>query len=462
MVMIYIAMVFMGLVNIYASLYDQSGVSMFDISTRSGMQFIWIGVSLFISIVILLVDSKYLHMLSYPIYIFLLLVLVSVLFLGREINGAKSWLILGPIALQPAEFMKFATALVVARYMSSYKFEINSLQSMLRLMLIFALPMLIILLQNDTGSALVYFAFVAVLYREGFSGWWYVSGVIFIVAFVFSFILEPIALVVIILLLCLLCEGLISGLWREKIIYAAAIAMSSLLIYALFYVLNVEASSETIVASLVILSMPVLGIYAYKNGRYDIFIFMGFFIVAYGVVMASDYMFNDLLQVHQQKRILDLLGIESDLRGWGYNVNQSKIAIGSGGFWGKGFLEGTQTKFNFVPEQSTDFIFCTVGEEWGFVGSMVVVALFAIMIIKLTIMGERQREPFGRIYCYSVAAIITMHVLINIGMTIGILPVIGIPLPFFSYGGSSMISFTVLLFAAIKLDASKHDNSIPS
>ncbi|MFI3266019.1 MAG: rod shape-determining protein RodA [Rikenellaceae bacterium] len=458
-VFIYLAMVTMGWINIYASLYDDTNLSIFDLSLRSGMQFIWIAFSVALATVIMLLDCKYFHIFAYPIYTILLLVLISVLFMGREINGAKSWLILGPIALQPAEFMKFATALVVARYMSSYGFDIKSLKSLLGLGVIFILPMGIILLQNDTGSALVYFAFAAVLYREGISGWWYVVGVLLIATFVLSFVLQPIVLIILLILACTICEGVLSRSWNMNTRYLAALAMSSIIIYVGCSMMRLDPAPENILATVTLLSLPLVGVYAYKINRPVILLFIAFFVVAYGVVLASDYVFDNMLQVHQQKRILNLLGLESDPRGWGYNVNQSKIAIGSGGLLGKGFLQGTQTKFNFVPEQSTDFIFCTVGEEWGFIGSLVVLALFAVLIIKLMIMGERQREPFGRIYCYSVAAIFSMHVLINIGMTIGLLPVIGIPLPFFSYGGSSMISFTVLLFVALRLDAAKlgHD-----
>lgn len=454
-VLIYLAMIFMGWINIYASLFDDTDLSIFSLAQRSGMQFMWMLVSGALAVTIMLLDRKYFHILSYPIYCALLLVLISVLFMGREVNGAKSWLILGPIALQPAEFMKFATAMAVARYMSSFGFDIKTYKSIIGLGIILLLPMAIILLQNDTGSALVYFAFVAVFYREGISGWWYLGAATIVAIFVLSFLVEPLVLVILLLLVCVLSEGLINKRWRANAQYLAAILMSFLLLNGLLAAFGSQAPSYITLAAVTIASTPILGVYAFRNGRTNILFIMGFFVLAFIVMLASSYVFENVLQVHQQKRILDLLGIESDLRGWGYNVNQSKIAIGSGGMTGKGFLQGTQTKFNFVPEQSTDFIFCTVGEEWGFVGSLVVLALFAVLIIKLSIMGERQKESFGRIYCYSVAAIFAMHVIINIGMTVGLLPVIGIPLPFFSYGGSSLISFTVLLFVALRLDATK-------
>ncbi len=454
-ILIYLAMIFIGWINIYASLYDNTGQSIFSLSSRSGMQFIWMIFSIGLATTIMLLDRKVFHLYSYPIYIFLLLVLVSVLFMGREINGAKSWLILGPIALQPAEFMKFATALVVARYMSAYDFDINSYKSLAGLAVLLIIPMSIILLQNDTGSALVYLAFAAVFYREGISGWWYVCAVMLVFVFILTFLFEPLVLTIILILICVLGEGFISREWQSRTQYLAALTLGSLMFYLIFNVCGLNLAADNILACLTLVSLPAIALYAYKNNYKYMLIFIAFFVVAYVVMVASEYVFDNVMQIHQQKRILDLLGIESDTRGWGYNVNQSKIAIGSGGLLGKGFLEGTQTKFNFVPEQSTDFIFCTVGEEWGFFGSIIVVSLFATLIIKLMRIGERQGEAFGRIYCYSVAAIFTMHVLINIGMTIGLLPVIGIPLPFFSYGGSSMISFTVLLFVALRLDASK-------
>ena len=456
-ILVYTVLVLMGWVNIYAAVYDEAHSSIFDISQRYGMQLIWIGVSAFIAISILLIDDKYYHILAYPLYWFSILVLIGVLLFGKEVNGAKSWL----FGIQPSEFVKFTTALALARYMSSYSFDIRNLKHLLHVAILLGLPVLIVMLQNDTGSALVFGSFLFMLYREGFNGWVYVALIMIISLFIFSFLLEPTALLIVLILVCVVGEGMTNGNWKSKAIYLAGLALGSTLIYTVCQLLlSIDISWYLSILIAATLSIGVVILYAYRYKINNILTFILLFFGSLGFTYTVDYVFNNVLQIHQQKRILDLLGLESDLSHWGYNVNQSKIAIGSGGFSGKGFLEGTQTKFNFVPEQSTDFIFCTVGEEWGFIGSAIVIILFVILILRLIRMGERQQEPFGRIYCYCVASVFLFHITINIGMTIGIMPVIGIPLPFFSYGGSSLIAFTILLFVAIKLDASKH-NELP-
>ena len=456
-ILVYTVLVLMGWVNIYAAVYDEAHSSIFDISQRYGMQLIWIGVSAFIAISILLIDDKYYHILAYPLYWFSILVLIGVLLFGKEVNGAKSWL----FGIQPSEFVKFTTALALARYMSSYSFDIRNLKHLLHVAILLGLPVLIVMLQNDTGSALVFGSFLFMLYREGFNGWVYIALIMIISLFIFSFLLEPTALLIVLILVCVVGEGMTNGNWRSKAIYLAGLALGSTLIYTVCQLLlSIDISWYLSILIATTLSIGVVILYAYRYKINNILTFILLFFGSLGFTYTVDYVFNNVLQIHQQKRILDLLGLESDLSHWGYNVNQSKIAIGSGGFTGKGFLEGTQTKFNFVPEQSTDFIFCTVGEEWGFIGSAIVIILFVILILRLIRMGVRQQEPFGRIYCYCVASVFLFHITINIGMTIGIMPVIGIPLPFFSYGGSSLIAFTILLFVAIKLDASKH-NELP-
>lgn len=456
-VLAYVLLVLMGWLNIYAAVYDDAHASIFDVGQRYGMQLVWIGASAFIAVSILLIDDKYYHVLAYPLYWIMILVLVGVLLFGKEVNGAKAWIMLGPVAIQPTEFAKFTTALALARYMSSYTFDIRKPGDLLRAGMIVGLPVLIVILQNDTGSALVYGSFLFMFYREGFNGWVYVALIMIISLFVFSFLLEPVTLLIVLILVCAIGEGVSNGNWKSKVTYLAGLALGSILLYLLFNaVLRIGMSWHTAILIAAVLSVGAVVAYAYRYKIHNILTFTLLFFGSLGFTYTIDYAFQHL-QIHQQKRILDLLGLESDLKGWGYNVNQSKIAIGSGGFSGKGFLEGTQTKFNFVPEQSTDFIFCTVGEEWGFLGSAVIVVLFTVLILRIIRMGERQMEPFGRIYCYCVASIFLFHVAVNIGMTIGIMPVIGIPLPFFSYGGSSLIAFTILLFVAIKLDASKHE-----
>ncbi len=457
-ILIYAALVLMGWLNIYAAVYDEAHASIFDMGQRYGMQLVWIGVSVFLAVSILLIDDKYYHMLSYPFYWIMILVLLGVLFFGKEVNGAKAWIMIGPVAFQPTELAKFTTSLALARYMSAYSFDIHNFRNMFRVFLILLLPVAVILLQNDTGSALVYGSFLFMLYREGFNGWIYVALFMVISLFIFSFLLEPAALLVLMVIACTVAEGLTNGLWRDKLIYLSGVLLGALLLHvgpALLLGTGISFYVSLLIS--VVISLAAVFFYAYRYKLRNVFMFVLLFFGSLAFTQVVDYAFDNILQTHQQKRILDLLGLESDLKGWGYNVNQSKIAIGSGGFSGKGFLEGTQTKFNFVPEQSTDFIFCTVGEEWGFLGSALVVILFAVLIVRLIRMGERQKESFGRVYCYCAASIFLFHVLVNIGMTIGIMPVIGIPLPFFSYGGSSLISFTILLFVAIRLDMSKQE-----
>ncbi|MDR2936525.1 MAG: rod shape-determining protein RodA [Rikenellaceae bacterium] len=458
MVAIYAALVLTGLLNIYAAVYDPEHSSIFDMDQSYGKQLMWIGISAFLAISVLLIDDKYYHVFAYPLYWLSILFLLGVFVFGKEVNGARAWYEFGSVRVQPTEFVKVTASLALARCMSSYAFNIHSLKSLLNVGLILGIPVAVIILQNDTGSALVYVSFFFMLYREGFNRWLYITVFLLLLLFVLSFLVEPVPLLVILVLICVIGEGLTNGRWKTKIIYLAGVALGALGGYFGTLALGRPMSADVAVIAAVAVSLIFVVTYAYRQRLRNVWFFVLLFFGSLAFTQTIDYVFDNVLQVHQQKRILDLLGLESDLKGWGYNVNQSKIAIGSGGFTGKGFLEGTQTKYNFVPEQSTDFIFCTVGEEWGFVGSTVVVVLFGMLILKLIAMGERQQEAFGRIYCYCAAGIFLFHVAINIGMTIGLMPVIGIPLPFFSYGGSSLIAFTLLLFIAIKLDTSKKDH----
>lgn len=452
-ILVFVALVFIGWLNIYAAVYNEALSGGFDLSSRYGMQLIWIGISAVVAMVILLIDDIYYHLLAYPFYGLMMVVLVLTLFVGKEVNGAKSWLALGPIAVQPAEFMKLATALALARVMSEYNFSLSRPKDLVTVALLLLVPIGVILLQNDMGSALVYCSFLVVLYREGLNPWVYYALFLVVGLFVGSFLLSDVALLLILIVLFVVSQLPSNKNPRESVVWVAAVGLLSLVIYGVSWTAEwgVDYHHSLLAASLVML-LPAL-LYAYRHKLSTIYLFAIMFVGSLAFLGVVDYVFNDVLQLHQQKRILDLLGLESDLRGWGYNVHQSKIAIGSGGFFGKGFLEGTQTKYDFIPEQSTDFIFCTVGEEWGFVGSIVVLALFATLIVRLMKMGERQQEPFRRVYCYGVAGIFLFHVIINIGMTIGLMPVIGIPLPMFSYGGSSLLAFTVLFFIAVRLDS---------
>jgi rod shape determining protein RodA len=400
-VWLYIILVLMGWVSVYSSVYDETHSSILDISQRYGKQMIWIIAGGVIAFIIMLIDAKVFNAFAYIIYGLSILVLLAVLSIGTEISGSRSWFQIGGVAIQPAEFAKFATCLALARYLSSYATDINVLRTKLISIIIIFIPAILILLQNDTGSAVVYVALILVMYREGLSGYFLISGVIVVVLFVMTLLINQ-------------------------------------------YIMTII--------------LTVLAVLLYYNNRFlrkKWWIILVIWLASVGVVYTVDYVFDNFLEEHQKTRINVLLGKESDPKGAGYNVNQSKIAIGSGGLIGKGFLQGTQTKYNFVPEQSTDFIFCTVGEEWGFIGSTIVVILFVFLLYRLVKMAERQRSDFSRIYGYGVISILFFHFVVNIGMTIGLVPVIGIPLPFFSYGGSSLWAFTILLFIFIKLDANR-------
>ena len=450
-ILVFVVLMLLGWMNIYAASAGEGESFSFD--SRYGMQMIWVVISMVVAGVILLVDDIYYHQFAYPFYLLMLLVLVATLFVGKEVNGAKSWLSLGPVAVQPAEFMKLATALALARFMSEYHFSLGRLKDLVGVGAILLVPIGVILAQNDMGSALVYCSFLIVLYREGLNSWIYYAIFLVVGLFVCSFLLSDVALLVGLIAVFVVVQALGNRNPKESAIYTAGVGALSLAIYGLALVAGWSLTYYGALLGASVVMLIVALAYAYRNKLANIYLFAAMFVGSLLFIGAIDFVFNDVLQLHQQKRILDLFGLESDLKGWGYNVNQSKIAIGSGGFFGKGFLQGTQTKYDFIPEQSTDFIFCTVGEEWGFVGAVVVLVLFATLIIRLMKMGERQNEPFRRVYCYGVAGIFLFHVIINVGMTIGLMPVIGIPLPMFSYGGSSLLAFTILFFIAVRLDS---------
>ncbi len=457
-ILIYLALVLLGWISIYAAVFNEDHANMFDMSQRYGSQIMWIGICCCLAIVILLIDVKYYYFFAYPIYGLMILVLLSVFVLGSESHGAKSWIQIGSFSIQPAEFGKFAVALVLAKYMSSYSFDIHNLRSLLGISILIGLPFLLVLFQNDTGSALVYSSFLFMLYREGLNKWVYVILFQVVLLFIASFLIEPVALIMLILMITLLAEGMTNGLWRSKFIYLSVLLIIMILLKLLSLLWSDGPLDGDVVVLISIgLTFPFIILYGYRYQLRNVVLFVVMFVSSIGYTLSVDYVFEHILQEHQQKRILDVLGLEEDLKHWGYNVNQSKIAIGSGGFSGKGFLQGTQTKYDFVPEQSTDFIYCTIGEEFGFLGSALVVFLFSALIFRLMRMGDRQRETFGRVYCYGAASIFFFHVVVNIGMTLGIFPVIGIPLPFFSYGGSSLVAFTILLFVALRLNLNNEE-----
>ncbi len=401
---IYLLLVFFGWLNIYSAVYNPSNHAIFDFSQRYGKQMIWIAASIVIALIIIIIAPKFFSQFSYAIYGFHILSLILVLLFGKEVAGSKSWFQIGSFAIQPAEFVKYATSLALAQYLSNLDVKVGNLKATIIAGVIIILPAFLILLQNDTGSALVYVSFIFVLYRRG------LSGNIFVIGLIFAFL-----------------------------------AVLTLLLQSLTY--------KLILLGVILLIISLSYLFMKKNLSNVLKLF-GIFAIIVAFVFSVDLGFSKL-QPHQQVRIKVLLNLKQDLRGAGYNVYQSKIAIGSGSISGKGFLNGTQTKFNFVPEQSTDFIFCTVGEEWGFIGSSLVVILFVILLIRIIYVAERQRSIFSQIYGYGVASVLFFHFTINIGMVLGILPVIGIPLPFFSYGGSSLWAFTILLFIFIRQDAER-------
>ena len=401
---LYLAIMLFGWLNIYAAGYNADHTSLFDFSVQHGKQFIWIAAALLLAVVIVFTEPRVFSNTAYPIYGIVMGLLILTLFLAVTVNGGKSWIDLGFFRFQPSEFAKFATALAVAKYLSAIGIDIRDMHTKVVAAALIVIPAALILLQHDTGSALVFVGFIFPLFREGLSGNFLIIGVAAIVLFVLSLLINKY-----ILLAILLAAGL----------------------FYLFVWLN-------------------------KRSLRDYWRVLGVLACCAMFIFSVDFIFNNVLEPHQRGRIDVLLGKTEDLQGSGYNVNQSKIAIGSGSFFGKGFLRGTLTKANFVPEQETDFIFCTVGEEWGFLGSSILVALFVVLLVRLVNMAERQRSPFARIYGYSVASILFIHLFVNVGMVLGLVPVIGIPLPFFSYGGSSLLAFTILLFIFIRQDAAKN------
>lgn len=403
LVLLYFLMVGLGWLNVYAAVYSPDHVvNIFSWDINSGKQLAWIGTSIVLIIVLLVVDYKVYDSLAYVIYAFMILLLLATLVLADPIKGSRSWLELGPVRLQPAEFAKFATALAVSKFLSTVNLRQQNWQDHARLVGLTLLPPFIILLQNETGSALVFGAFLLAYFREGMSPLILIIGTAAVAVFIMTLLFPKLYLV------AAITGALGLWLWGNQRLMKRKWPLI-LLVYSLII----------------------------------------------GMIFSVDFFVNHVLQEHQQNRIKALISPEADPRGFGWNVTQSKIAIGSGGLIGKGFLEGTQTKFDFVPEQSTDFIFCTIGEEHGWVGSVIVIGLFILLLLRITKVAERQKSVFGRTYGYCVASIIFFHFLVNVGMTIGLAPVVGIPLPFFSYGGSSLWSFTILLFILVALDANR-------
>jgi len=469
-IFIYLIMVISGWFSIYGASYDYDQTSMFDFSGRAGQQMVWIITALVLAFVILLIEADWYDIFAYWMYILMILLLIVTIFIAPDIKGSRSWLVMGPIRLQPAEFAKFTTALALAKLMNGHKFKFLIPKNFIKVLGFITFPMLLILMQKETGSALVYLAFFILLYREGMTGSFLLVGFSMVVYFVLGIKFNDemwgntSAGLFLVTFIAALFTVLMTNYYRKdrKDTYYMNIAFSVIMVLNLIVLIFVrlpESSFDLAWVNIICLVL-IFGYLVFLSikKRYRTYFLIGLFgLFSIGFIYSVDYVFDNIMEPHQQVRIEVALGMLDDLGGAGYNVNQSKIAIGSGGFAGKGFLHGTQTKLKYVPEQDTDFIFCTVGEEQGFLGSLGVIALFVALILRIIYLAERQKSTFNRVYGYSVASIFFFHFAINLGMVIGITPVIGIPLPFFSYGGSSLWGFTILLFIFLRLDAARSE-----
>ena len=476
LVFCWLILILIGWANIYASIHATEPSSIFDFSSRSGKQFVWMATALVIAVTVLFVfPARLYESAAFPIYVFVIMLLVAVIFLGIEVKGSRSWFEFGPVRFQPAEISKISTSLMLAAVMSQSGYRIGRWKDFIITAAIILLPMMIIIGQSETGSALVYVGFIFMLYREGLSGWLIFMVGMAILLFILTLTASPYTAILVLAGIASLCICLYSGRFRWWLIICvplvvlfafvpgilesiAAAGQDPALVEEAVEEASAGGSWVTKIKPLYILlgaiglSIPFVAYQAFRERNTFTHLAIISSLAGIVLVFSVNFLFNDVLQDHQRKRIEVLLGMKEDPSGVGYNVNQSMIAIGSGGLTGKGYLNGTQTTYGFVPEQSTDFIFCTIGEEWGFVGCTFIILLYVFLMWRIVKDAERSREAFTRIYGYCVACCIFMHLFINIGMTIGLMPVIGIPLPFISYGGSSLWGFTALLFIFIALD----------
>ena len=476
LVVCWLVLILIGWANIYASVHATEEGSIFDFASRSGKQFVWMVTAMGIAgLILFVIPPRIYEGAALPIYLAVIGLLVAVIFLGIEVKGSRSWFAFGPIRFQPAEISKISTSLMLAAVMSQLGYKIGRWKDFILTALIILVPMLIIVGQSETGSALVYVGFIFMLYREGLSGWLIFMVGMAILTFILTLTASPFVACLVLVSVASLCICLYSGRFKWWLLICVPLIV--LMAFVPSIIDSVTASGESlaegvaevadgdatcsfvsrikplyILLGLVGISLPFVAFQAFRER--NMFTHLALISLIGGIILtfSVDFLFNDVLQDHQRKRIEVLLGMKEDPAGVGYNVNQSMIAIGSGGAFGKGYLNGTQTTYGFVPEQSTDFIFCTIGEEWGFAGCTFVILLYVFLIWKIIKNAERSREAFTRIYGYCVACCIFMHLFINIGMTIGLMPVIGIPLPFVSYGGSSLWAFTALLFIFIALN----------
>ena len=466
-ILIYVALLCFGWMSVCGASYTYGETDILSLDSRSGMQIVWIGTSLILGLVLLLLDNRFYDTFAWVIFGIMLILLFGTIFNPHTIKGSRSWLVLGPLRLQPAEFAKFATALALAKFMSVYGYDIHKWKHFAMSLAIILLPMLFIVLQRETGSALVYLAFFLVFYREGMPGSLLFTGVAMVIYFVVGIRFAETPLFYtptsvgkfVVLLLIQLFSGCMVYAYCHNKRDAWHILLSTIGITVIFLLFALYVIPFDVVYVLLVTTAIMIGYLLWQALATRIRNYAWIALFALGSVVffnLADYVLNNVMEPHQRVRINVLLGLEEDLKGAGYNVHQSQIAIGSGGIEGKGFLNGTQTKLKYVPEQDTDFIFCTVGEEEGFIGSASVLLLFLALILRLIHLAERQPYRFGRVYGYSVLSIFLFHVFINVGMVLGLTPVIGIPLPFFSYGGSSLWGFTILLFIFLRIDASRN------
>jgi rod shape determining protein RodA len=454
-ILIFFLLVVIGWFNIYAAVYNEEHTRIIDLSQRYGKQFIWILATFVIAVFVVVIDSRFYTFFAWFVYGFVILLLMLVLVLGKEINGARSWFQIGPLSLQPSEFAKAGTALALASYLNSRKLDLNRFRAFVISTGIIILPAILVAIQPDMGSALVYFSLFIVLFREGMSPYIFISGFIMLILFFFTILFNNQYLTVALIGIAFILAWLASRKWTIVLAGLGIFIASSGVVYLFNRIIAKSLEDDQILFIALVLSGLAYGIYFFNKKAVSVMVIYIFLLGSLVFVNSVDFAFTRILKPHQKERVEIMLGIKSDPHGTGYNVNQSIISIGSGGFAGKGYLKGTQTKFKFVPAQSTDFIFCTIGEEWGFLGSFFIISLYVVLLFRLIILAEKQRSMFSKVYGYAVASVLFVHFFINIGMAIGIVPVIGIPLPFLSYGGSSLWGFTILLFIFLRLDASR-------
>jgi len=465
-ILLFVILITAGWISIYGASYDWDNPNLVDLTVRPGQQLLWIGIAVVLLFMIMMLDKHFFETFAYIIYGAVLLLLLVTIFAAPDIKGSHSWLVITPfIRLQPAEFAKFATLLALAKFMNSYEFYLLKVRNFLLSVLIILLPMLLIILQREAGTALVFLALALVFYREGMSGYALLSCICAVLFFIIKLKYDNILwndspvgeLIVACLILVIICIILRFVLKKNTLSYyflgIAVVVGFSFYIASLFMTINLL----WVAIALIVCFSVYLIMYSIKIIESQYALVALFALLSLGFLFSVDYVFDEVLEPHQQQRIMVTLGLRDDPSGVGYNVNQSMIAIGSGGISGKGFLNGTQTKLKYVPEHATDFIFCTVGEEFGFWGSASVIIVFCLLLLRMIVLAERQNTTFGRVYGYGVVSIFLFHIMVNIGMVTGLTPVIGIPLPFFSYGGSSLLGFTILLFIFLRIDSGRKE-----